>query len=86
MAWIDYKKAYDMVPQSWIIDCLEMYKISNEVIKFIKNTMKNCRVELTTGGKSLAEVKIQREIFQGDVLSSLLFVIVIMLPNHILRK
>ena len=25
-AWIDYKKAYDMVPQSWIINCLKMYK------------------------------------------------------------
>ena len=24
MAWIDYKKAYDMVPQCWIIHCLEM--------------------------------------------------------------
>ena len=22
VAWIDYKKTYDMVPQSWIINCL----------------------------------------------------------------
>ena len=29
MDWIDYKKAYDMVPQSWIIRCLKMYKISH---------------------------------------------------------
>ena len=27
MAWIDYKKPYDMVPQSWILNCLKMYKI-----------------------------------------------------------
>ena len=59
-ARIDYKKAYDMVPPSWIIDCLKMYPISSEVIKFIKNTMENCRVELTAEGKSLTEVKIQR--------------------------
>ena len=26
MAWIDYKKAYDMVPQSWIIHRLKMDK------------------------------------------------------------
>ncbi len=32
MAWIDYKKAYDMVPQSGIIHCHKMYKISHEVI------------------------------------------------------
>ena len=30
MAWIDNKKAWDMVPQSWIINCLKMYKISHE--------------------------------------------------------
>ena len=40
MALIDYKKAYDMIPQSWIINCLKMYQISDEVINFIKKTMK----------------------------------------------
>ena len=35
MAWIDYKKTYDMVPQSWIINYLKVYKISHEVINFI---------------------------------------------------
>ena len=51
MAWIDYKKAYDMVPQSWIINCLKMYKISHEIINFIEKNMKNWRVELTAGGE-----------------------------------
>ena len=50
-----------------------MYKISGEVVKFIENTMKKRWVELSAGGKSLAEVKIQREIFPEDSLSSLLF-------------
>ena len=40
MASTDYKKVYDLVPQSWIIDCLQMYKLSGEVIKFIENTIK----------------------------------------------
>ena len=75
-----------MVPQSWIIDCHKMYQISGELIKFIENTMKKWRVKLTTGGKNLTEVKIQREIFQGDVLPPLLFVITMMPLNHIFRK
>ena len=86
MAWIDYKKAYDMVPQILIINCLKMYKISNEVINFIKKTMKTWRVELTAGGRSLAEAKIQREVFQGDTLSWLIFIIAMMPLNCILRK
>ena len=65
MAWIDYKKVYDMVPQSWIIHSLRMYKISHEVINFIKKTMQTWRVELTAGGRSLAETKTQRGIFRG---------------------
>ena len=48
--------------------------------------MKTRRVELTTEGKSLAEAKIQRGIFQGDVLSQLLFIIAMMPLSHILRK
>ena len=52
MAWIDNKMAFDMVSQSRIMDCLKMYKISDEVIKFIEKIKKNWRVELTAGGKS----------------------------------
>ena len=86
MAWIDYKKAYDIVSQRWIINCLKMYKISHEVIKFIEKAMKTWRVELTAGGRSLAETKIQRGIFHGDALSPLLLIIAMMPLNHILKK
>ena len=43
-------------------------------------------MELTAGGKSLGETKIQRGIFQGDALALLLFVISILPLNHIFRK
>ena len=86
MAWIDFKKSYDMVPHSWIINYFKMYKISDEVINFIDKTMRTWRVKLTAGGRRLDEVKIQRAIFQGDALSPLLFIIFMMPPNHILRK
>ena len=86
MAWRTTKKAYNMLLQSCIIDCLKMNKIPDEVIKFIEKTMKNWKVELTAGGKSLAEVKIHRDIFLGDALLILLFIIAKMPLNHILRK
>ena len=58
--------AYDMVPQSWIINWLKMYKISHEVINFIEKTMKPWRVELTAGGKSLVEAK-SKEVFSKEM-------------------
>ena len=57
-ASIDYKKAYDMILQSWIISNLKMSKISHEVINFIEKTMKTRRVQLTAEGRSLTEAKI----------------------------
>ena len=45
MAWIDNKKAQDMVPNLDIT--LKMYKIPNEVIQFIEKTMETWGVELT---------------------------------------
>ena len=60
--------------------------VQNEVINVIKKIMQTWRVELTTGGRSLAETKIQRGIFQGDALSPSLFIIAMMPLNHIPRK
>ena len=86
MAWIDYKKVYDVVLQSWMIDCLKMYVMSDDIIKFIKNTVKNWKVKLIAGVKSIAEVKIPREITRRDALSSLLFVARMKPLNYLLRK
>ena len=72
--------------KSWILHSLKIYKISHEVINLIEKTMQTWRVELTAGGRNLAETKIQRVIFQGGALSPLLFIIAMMPLNHILRK
>ena len=86
MAWIDYKKVYDMFRKAGLYTISKRYKISDEVIKFFENIMKNWRVELTAEGKSLTEIKILRGIFWGDLQSPLLFVIAMMSFNYIVRK
>ena len=40
MAWIDYKKAYDMVPHSWILECLKALGIDEGIRKLLENSMK----------------------------------------------
>ena len=54
--WIDYKKAYDMVQQTWIIECMNMYKISDKVINYISIAMESGKVELAAGGQTLAVI------------------------------
>ena len=73
MAWIDYKKAYDMVPHSWIIHTMKMVGMADNVVEFITRSMPRWKTNLYSDGKLLGSVNIKRGIFQGDSLSPLLF-------------
>ena len=79
MAWIDYQKAFDRVPYSWIIKSQELIGINNKVISFTKKVMNYWKTHtcLHTENKLIETegIKIQCGIFQGDSLSPLLFCI-----------
>ncbi|KAG6459255.1 hypothetical protein O3G_MSEX011287 [Manduca sexta] len=77
-AWIDYKKAYDSVPHTWLLRVLNLYKVGTNLC----NLLGSCMGQWTTvlrypGGLIPAEcdepIRIKRGIFQGDSLSPLWF-------------
>ncbi|PFX14113.1 Retrovirus-related Pol polyprotein from type-1 retrotransposable element R2, partial [Stylophora pistillata] len=86
MVWIDYKKAYDMVLHSWILKCLEMVGAAKNMISVISNSIANWKTVLTSGGTALGQVDIRRGIFQGDSLSPLLFIVIMLPLTLILQK
>ena len=59
MAWIDYKKAYDMVPHSWIIECFDLFGIAENIKSLLVNSMKKWKVMLCSGNSELGEVEIK---------------------------
>ena len=73
MAWTDYHKAYDMVPHSWIVECLEMLGIATKMI-VPPEEYEEWKAELTCE-QTLGVVNISRGIFQEDSLLPLLFVL-----------
>ena len=79
MAWIDYQKAFDRVPHSWIIKSLELIGINNKMIAFSKKTMTYWRTRMRLHAENelieTEDIKIQCGIFQGDSISLLLFCI-----------
>ena len=85
MAWIDYKKAYDMIPHSWILESLGLVQVSENIVEFIRKSMKNWNTNLTYG-EYLANFNIRRGIFQGDSLSPMLFMICMIPLSQILTK
>ena len=69
------KKAYHMILHSRILETLELVQVSENIVEFIRKSMKNWNTNLTSCGEYLANVNIRRGIFQGDSLSPLLLVI-----------
>ena len=86
MGWIDYRKAYDMVPHTWISEVFSILGISNNISKFTVESMKRWRTILESEGQQLGEVQIKRGIFQGDSLSPLMFVMAMIPLTTMLRK
>ena len=76
-SWVDYKKAFDSAPHSWILRCLQMYKIHTVLITFIVESMSQWKTNMTLVNKEgvlgTGPIRIERGIFQGDALSPLLF-------------
>ena len=86
MAWIDYRKEFDMIPHSWISECLEVFGVAENIKNLLKNSMNLWKLELTSNGVSLGNVEIRRCIFQGGNFSPLLFLLCMVPLSLILRK
>ena len=86
MGWIDYQKAYDLIPHSWIMETMRMVGVAEGVRNMLRSSMKRWKTTLESAGQSLATVEIQRGIFQGDSLSPLLFVVSLIPLSVLLRE
>ena len=86
MAYVDYKKAYDMIPHSWILKSLQLVGAADNIVNVLEKSMTKWKVQLNAGDKILGDVNVKRGIFQGDSLSPLLFVICLIPMSLILRK
>jgi hypothetical protein len=90
MAWIDYQKAFDRVPHSWINISLEIIGINTKLIPFTKKIMDYWRTCMHQHAENelteTEDIKIQCGIFQGDSLSPLLFCICLIPLTEQLNK
>ena len=86
MAWVDNKKDNEMVPHSWIIECLDSFGVAENIKSLLVNSMEKSKVMVCSGNSELGEFEIKRGIFQGDSLSSLEFVLALIPLSLMLRK
>ncbi|XP_045510128.1 uncharacterized protein LOC123705416 [Colias croceus] len=89
-AWIDYKKAFDSVPHTWLTRVLELYKIDPSIRGLLGTCMGQWSTMLCLQGKRLSDaedrIKIRRGIFQGDCLSPLWFCLALNPLSYLLER
>ena len=77
IAWLDYQKAFDSMPHSWIIHALEIMGVHPNIVNACKNMMEHLSTVIQLRGNTdtiiTSEIKIRRGIYQGDAFSPLLF-------------
>ena len=64
-----------MVPNSWIIESLDLFGVAENINSLLVNSMENWKVMLCSGNSELGEAEIKRGIFQGDSLSPLVLIL-----------
>ena len=88
--WLDYKKAFNGIPHSWLIRSLELAKVPERVIKAIKQLMLKWRAKVYLYGEHVSVetdfISFSRGILQGDTLSLILFVLSINPLSFLLEK
>ena len=77
IVWIDYRKAFDSVPHSWVEKSIELVGVNSKIVRFCKLSMEkwNTMLILKTKQEVMQSqpIQLRRGIFQGDSLSPLLF-------------
>ena len=90
IAYIDYCKAFDSVPHSWLIRVLEIYKIDPLIINSLKQLMKKWTTTLQVKAKNNQimsdPIRIQCALYQGDILSPLWFCLALNPLAHLLNR
>ena len=87
--WLDYRKAFDSIPHSWLIKSLKLAKVPDYIINAIENLTQSRYTILHLNGNNenvaSSFIKISKGIYQGDSLSVMLFVISLNTLSYLLR-
>ena len=87
--WLDYKKAFDSVPHSWLIRSLELAKVPEKIISAIRQLMIKWRTKVYLYGEpSNVEtdfISYLKGILQGNTLSLILSILSVNPLSHLLQ-
>ena len=57
MTWIDYKKAYDLVPHCWILRSMGLVGVATNITSFVEKGVKMWNTTLAINGETIGGSK-----------------------------
>ena len=88
--WLDYAKAFDLVPHSSLFKALQLVKLSPKIIRLIEKISKNWAtvVSLRSENETIISDKIKyaKGIYQGDSLSVMLFILALNPLSYLIKQ
>ena len=88
--WLDYKKAFDSIPHSWLLKSLELAKVPPEIIRAIRTLTETwaTSAQLQTEAELIEteEIKYECSISQDDALSVIPFALSVNPASFLLEK
>ena len=86
IAFLDFEKAFDTIRWKVIDDALELFNFGPQFIKWVHTIYSNSEACVTNNGFSSPFFKLKRGVRQGCPLSAYLFITVVELLAHKIRK
>ena len=88
--WLNYRKAFNSIPHSWLLQALKLAKVPGIIINAIKNFTESWYTILSLSSETetltTELIKFVKGIFQGDSLSVMLFVLYLNPLSFLLNK
>ena len=77
MVLVDYRKAFDMIDHTLLLEKLEVYGLSRDSLQWFTSYLKDRRQHVKLGDKQSSVAIVRHGIPQGSILGPLLFIVFI---------